>query len=154
GRPADHGDAPVTATVLASGLVARTREIEPPPELLDSLAPDGFAWLEDGAGFVTAGIAARVPATDAAAALAGIDVDDFVNQPGTGALAVGALPFDAATPGELVVPACATGLTADGRAWRTEIGPLDTRTPPAPDGDHGRPTRFTVESRVSAAAWR
>ena len=50
----------MTATSIAAGLVARTREVEPPGDLLDSLSPDGFAWLTDGSGFVTSGVAARV----------------------------------------------------------------------------------------------
>ncbi len=38
--------------VLADGEVA---------DLLDVLDPDGFAWIRNGAGFVTAGVAARIP---------------------------------------------------------------------------------------------
>jgi isochorismate synthase len=142
----------VTATVLAAGLVARTREIEPPADLIHELAPDGFAWFEDGAGFVTSGAAVRVPAAGAGAALANIEVEDPISRPGTGALAVGALPFDGAAGGELVIPARVTGVTTDGRAWRTEIGPpLDARLPRTPDS---AASRFTVESRVSRPAWR
>jgi menaquinone-specific isochorismate synthase len=144
----------VTATFLAAGrstaLVARTREIDPPADLLDELAPDGFAWLEDGAGFVTSGVAGRVAAADAPAVLAAIDVDDPLGLPGTGALAVGALPFDAAAAGELVIPARVTGVEGDGRAWCTEIGaPLPVRTPQV-----AAATRFTVEGRVDRASWR
>ena len=142
----------MTATVIAAGLIARTRDIEPPADLIDELAPDGFAWFEDGAGFVTSGAAVRVPAAGAGAALANIEVDDPISRPGTGALAVGALPFDAAVGGELLIPARVTGLATDGRAWRTEIGPrLDARTPRARSP---RATRFTVESRVARPAWR
>ncbi len=142
----------MTATVLASGLVARTREIEPPADLTQELEPDGFAWLEDGAGFVTAGTAARVPAARARAALAGIAVDDPIGETGTGVLAVGSLPFDDAVNGELVIPARVTGITPDGRAWRTEIGPApDSGAPPAPN--QWSPSRFAVESRVSRSMW-
>jgi hypothetical protein len=116
----------MTATSVAAGqssaLVARTREIDRPADLVDELDPDGFAWLEDGTGFVTAGIAARVAAADARAVLARIDVDDPVTRPGTGAVAVGALPFDATATGELVIPARVVGVDTDGRAWCTEIG--------------------------------
>jgi len=140
----------LTATSLTAGLVARTREIDPPRDLLDELAPDGFAWLEGGAGFVTSGVAARVTAVDAGAVLARIEVDDPLAHLGTGALAVGALPFDAAATGELVIPARVIGVDADGRAWCTEIGPpLAVRAPQAPAA-----TRFTVESRVDRASWR
>jgi menaquinone-specific isochorismate synthase len=139
----------MTATSVAAGLVARTREVERPVELLDSLAPDGFAWLTDGAGFVTSGIAARVPAGDVDRVLASIEDDDPLSRPGTGAVAVGSLPFRDAARGELVIPASVTGLDADGRAWRTEIGstaPLAPSAVPAP-------SRFSVEGRVSRTEW-
>jgi menaquinone-specific isochorismate synthase len=140
----------VTATFLTADLVAHTREIEPPADLVDELAPDGFAWLEDDAGFVTSGVAARFPAADAGPVLARIEVDDPIARPGTGALAVGALPFDAAAAGELVVPRRITGLDADGRAWRTEVGsPLSARAPRAPEATH-----FTVEGLVARPVWR
>jgi menaquinone-specific isochorismate synthase len=143
----------MTATSIAAGqsaaLVGRTRAIEPPARLLDALAPDGFAWLQDGTGFVTAGVSARVPTALAGRVLAGIDIDDAVDARGTGAIAVGALPFGDAAGGELAIPAAVTGVDADGRAWRTEIGPSVPATsrplPPA--------TRFSVEGGVSRSAW-
>jgi menaquinone-specific isochorismate synthase len=139
----------MTATSIAAGLVARTREIEPPGELLDSLSPDGFAWLTDGSGFVTSGIAARVRTGDIDRVLAGIEDDDPVSRPGTGAIAVSSLPFRGAAQGELVIPASVTGLDADGRAWRTEIGSTEPFTPSAVPA----PTRFSVEGRVSRTEW-
>ena len=71
----------MTATSIATGLVARTREVEPPGDLLDSLSPDGFAWLTDGSGFVTSGVAARSRAGDVDRVLAGIESDDPVSRP-------------------------------------------------------------------------
>jgi menaquinone-specific isochorismate synthase len=139
----------MTATSLAAGLGARTRPVDPPERLLDALAPDGFAWLSDGSGFVTSGVAARVPAGNVDRVLAGLEVDDPVARPGTGAVAVGALPFRGAASGELVIPASVTGIDADGRAWRTEIGP----TPPRVTGAPPAPTRFSVEGRVSRSEW-
>jgi isochorismate synthase len=139
----------MTATSLAAGLGARTRPVDPPERLLDALAPDGFAWLSDGSGFVTSGVAARVPAGNVDRVLAGLEVDDPVARPGTGAVAVGALPFRGAASGELVIPASVTGIDADGRAWRTEIGP----TPPFVTGAPPAPTRFSVEGRVSRSEW-
>jgi menaquinone-specific isochorismate synthase len=139
----------MTATSTTAGLVARTREIDPPDCLLDALAPDGFAWLGDGAGFVTAGVAARVPAADADRVLAGMDVDDPVACPGTGAVAVGALSFADAGRDELVIPSSVTGVDENGRAWRTDIGRAPRVHPPwaAP------PSRFSVEGCVSRATW-
>ena len=117
----------MTATSIAAGLVARTREVDPPADLVDSLSPDGFAWLTDGSGFVTSGVAARVPAGDVDRVLAGIENDDPVSRAGTGAIAVGSLPFRGSAQGELVIPASVTGFDSDGRAWRTEIGPRRSR---------------------------
>ena len=139
----------MTATSIAAGLVARTREVEPPGELLDSLSPDGFAWLTDGSGFVTSGIALRVRAGDVDRVLAGIEIDDPVSRPGTGPIAVSSLPFRDAAQGELVIPASVTGLDADGRAWRTDIGSTAAFAPIAAPV----PTRFSVEGRVSRTDW-
>jgi len=141
----------MTATSTAAALVARTRPVEPPGRLLDALAPDGFAWLRDGNGFVTAGVAARVLAPLAGRALAGIEVDDSVHEPGTGAIAVGALPFADAAGGELTIPATVTGVDGSGRAWRTEIGPLAPRS--ATVSRRAPATRFSVEGRVPRASW-
>jgi len=139
----------MTATSVAAGLVARTRDVEPRRELLDSLSPDGFAWFANGSGFVTSGIAARVRAGDVDRVLAGIENDDPVSRPGTGAIAVSSLPFRGAAQGELVIPSTVTGLDADGRAWRTDIG----STPPFAPSAMPAPTRFSVDGRVSRTEW-
>ena len=136
-------------TALATHLVARTRAIDPPAQLLDHLGPDGFAWLNDEAGMVTAGVAARVTAEDASAVLAAVAGDDEVGLPGTGALAAGALPFGSAARGSLVIPARVVGIAPDGTAWRTEIAPVDES--PSPSG--ATPTRFDVRSRQSREEW-
>jgi len=140
----------VTAAPVAVGLVARTRETDPPADLLDALAPDGFAWVTEAGRFVTSGVAARVPAEQAEDALAVVEVDDEVGLPGTGAIAVGALPFHEAMGGELVVPARVVGVSAGGRSWVTEIGPVGAPPPlPRPPA----PTRYVVETRMSRAEW-
>ena len=139
----------MTATSVAAGLVARTRAVDRPGDLLDSFSPDGFAWLSDGSGFVTSGVAARVRAGDVDRVLAGMEVDDPVARAGTGAIAVSALPFRDASAGDLVIPASVAGVDADGSAWRTEIG----TTPPFASSATPPPTRFSVEGRVSRAEW-
>jgi isochorismate synthase len=139
----------MTATSVAAGLAARTRAVDRPGDLLDSFSPDGFAWLSDGSGFVTSGVAARVRARDVDRVFAGMEVDDPVARAGTGAIAVGALPFHDASAGELVIPASVVGVDADGCAWRTEIG----STSPFASNATPPPTRFSVEGRVSRAEW-
>jgi menaquinone-specific isochorismate synthase len=128
-----------------------TRAIPPPDDLVDHLGPDGQAWLHDGRGFVTRGVAARVDVEEAEAMLADIEVDDPLGWPGTGPLAVGALPFDPAAPGSLVIPSVLIGRTSDGRGWITEVGaprPLE----------HGatsdvEPTRWQITSPLDRRRW-
>ena len=132
-----------------SGLVARTRPLAESVDPLSMLVPDGFAWSHDGVEFATAGVLARVPVDDVDAALGAIEVDDPVGSPGTGAIAVGALPFDTRAPAELVIPATVIGRDADGRAWITELGPAHPRTTPP----HSDPTRFAVTRATDRATW-
>ena len=98
---------------------------------------------------VTSGVAARLAPADTAAVLAAVAVDDAVGLPGTGAIAVGALPFDPGADGELVIPARVFG-ALDGRAWLTEIGPSRRDV----DADVVPPTRFTVAAPRSRDEWR
>jgi len=131
-------------------LRATTRPFDPPRELLDARGSDGAAWLHDGAGFVTSGIVARIDPLRAPSWLARLDHDDAVGRPGTGPLAIGALPFDHAGSGTLVVPRRVVGRDAEGRGWLTEIGPHPVTTHaarPAP------PTTFDVRERMTRAEW-
>lgn len=143
-------------TTLATRLPrlhAVTRPLTPPDDLLDALGPDGNAWLRDGSGFVTRGVAARIDADAAEAALAALEIDDPLGWPGTGPLAVGALPFDPTQPASsLVIPSVVVGRTADGRGWVTAVGDGPTRRAPAL-ADH-EPTRWHVASPAGRDAWR
>lgn len=130
-------------------LLVRTQEIDPPADLLDGLGTDGFAWLDGTGGLVTSGIAARLATADVTRSLAAMTIDDPLARPGTGAIAVGALPFTG--PGELVVPKTVTAVAADGTAWHTEIGPADTTGPNG--SDRSRPSVFAVESVQSREDW-
>lgn len=105
-------------------LVARTRKLDIAQtwdQTLQTLGSDGYAWIQDGVGFVTSGVIARVAVNDAAAALATIVVENDLELPATGAIAVGALPFDVTDRSELVIPARVTGHSANGVQWTTEI---------------------------------
>src|SRR5947208_13995592 len=110
----------MTATSIAAGLVARTRAVDRPGDLLDAFSPDGFAWLTDGSGFVTSGVAARVRAGDVDRVLAGIEVDDPVARAGTGAIVVSALSFLGAVAGELMIHSVDIGVDVDWTVWRTQ----------------------------------
>jgi menaquinone-specific isochorismate synthase len=147
------------AALRSDGLRAVTREVDPGPggpgaSLLASLGTGGFAWLQgSGAtatGFVTSGEVARIPAADVDGLLESVVVDDEVGVPGTGAIAHGALAFDPAAGGELVVPARVFGTTGDGRAWRTEIGPATVTSV----ATQAPPTRFDVRAVDTRDGWR
>lgn len=60
-----------------------------------------------------------------AEALASIEVDDADPAPGTGPVALGALPFDRSAAATLVVPRVLHGRSAEGRRWTTTITAAD-----------------------------
>jgi len=142
----------MTASPARARYRAVTRETEPRADVRDALGAlgrDGFAWLHHGTRLVASGVAARVSPPDVPATLLAVEADDPVGLPGSGPVAVGALPFDPEAPGELVIPARVLG-QVDGRAWITELEPvtdgaLGTRPPPA---------RFSVVGTQSRAEWR
>lgn len=144
----DHGAHAATGTG-AVGLRAVTRALDRVDDLLDALGPDGFLWAEDGVGIATGGVAATVAAEDVTETLAAIDTDDEVGRPGTGPVAVGALPFDPSVPGRLTIPARVVGRDHRGAGWITHIGPpLEPVPATAP-----RPTWFTVRAVQQRAWW-
>jgi len=142
-------DRSVHASVTTDGLHAVTRALDGVDDLLDALGPDGFVWSEGGAGLATSGVAARVRADRVTDVLATVDVDDEVRRPGTGPVAVGALPFDRDAEAVLTVPARVVGRDTDGRGWITHIGPrLESAPAPLP-----RATRFTVRAVEQRGWW-
>jgi menaquinone-specific isochorismate synthase len=149
----------------STGLVSRTRPLPDTGDVLDVLGRGGFAWIHDRAGLATAGVAARIPVGtgperfgEACSAvdelLAGADVDDPLRLPGTGPLAVGAIPFADDVAGELVVPALVVGRTADGRAWITETGPaLEAAAPEDQSRSPAAPIRLVRGNGEGRHAW-
>jgi menaquinone-specific isochorismate synthase len=105
-------------------------------DLLAAAGRDGVLWQHEGSGLAGRGVALRIELpsglTDAAAVagvtgrLAAIQHSgDGVAGPGTGAVALGALPFAREAPGTLVVPRVVIG-RRDGEAWITTVaGPGD-----------------------------
>ena len=94
--------------------------------------PTGFAWLHHQTRIVASGVVARLAPDDVAAALAAIEADDPLGVPGTGALAVGALPFDPAVRR---------------RARRAGAGRRRARRPGVGHRDRARSTADAVEPR-------
>ena len=66
--------------------------------------------------------AATVLVTEIDSVLATIEVDDEVQQPGTGPVAFGSLPF-AGGGGVMTIPELVVGHAEDGARWITAIGP-------------------------------
>ena len=109
---------------------------EAPWDPLDLVGHDGILFDGPGLTLVGWGSAARPqlsgglldPAGRGAlsALLHDIAVHDEVDRPGTGPLALGALPFDRSAPGALCVPGVLLG-RSDGLSWLTVVGPDATR---------------------------
>jgi menaquinone-specific isochorismate synthase len=117
-------------------LVARTTRLEVDPDGVDLIAfagPDGLLWSHDGVSLAGRGVAARVPVDDVEAMLDAIEVDeDGVDGPGTGAVAIGALPFLPTPAATLTIPEQILGCRRDGCVWSTIIGaPYAPRPGPA-----------------------
>jgi menaquinone-specific isochorismate synthase len=99
-------------------------------DLLAAAGSDGVLWQHEGFGLAGRGVALRIELprglTDTAAvagvadSLAAIQGGDDVAGPGSGAVALGALPFVRDAPGVLIVPRVVIG-RRDGEAWITTI---------------------------------
>jgi menaquinone-specific isochorismate synthase len=100
---------------------AVTRPLAREVDLNDVARGDGYLFVRDGVGLAGRGVAARVSLADAPSFLAGLDRDDHVRQPGTGPVALGAIPFTPAAPADLVVPGVVVGKGPDGHRWVTTI---------------------------------
>lgn len=140
-------------------LVARTRHLDLKPDLVRVAGADGFVvpGTTPGTGMAGFGVArvVEIDTADPSAAdvvarvLRAIATDDEVGRAGTGAVAIGALPFVPGQPATMAVPAFVVGVDQDG-AWVTTIGAgaevtdtddmvrerLSAPVPPTPDGFH------------------
>ena len=101
-------------------------------DLNDVARGDGYLFVRDGVGFAGRDVAARVPLSEVAAALAAIEHVDEVG--GVHPVALGVVPFEATLPCELVIPRVLVGKAADGRQWVTTIddASTDLTVPPRP----------------------
>jgi menaquinone-specific isochorismate synthase len=118
---------------VTAGLHARTVPLEYGPDALQFDGSPTVLFDRPGLTLVGWGTAQLVAATEAAAALAAIPCEDAVRCPGSGPVALGALPFVGAMDGYLVIPRFAMGISrdADGvtRRWATAVGPADAALP-------------------------
>jgi isochorismate synthase len=161
------GTDPADRSQPAPALQARTERLDLDLDPIEVAGEHGVLWTHGRIGFSGRGEALRirVPAGDPAAAsaavhdaLGAIEVDDPIGLPGTGPVAIGALPFDPRREGWLVVPEVLVGRAEDGTRWMTTVGPpgaprrlphLDVST----DEMSPYPTRFTVTSPRSPDEW-
>lgn len=156
-------------------LIATTVALPEPPDLLAHAGGEGLLFRSEEGGVAAHGEALRLELphglSDAVAVaeiqrtLAAIVTEDAVEIPGTGPLAVGALPFDPAGPGHLVIPRRIFGRAGD-VGWLTTVEPYDAGPRPvvldtalealvpdqAPAGDP--PDRFELVPTMAHAEWR
>ncbi len=134
-------------------LVARTRRLDLEVDLVELAGESGLVWQRGRSGFAGRGTAITVPVTagdptsSAAAAhavLATIEVDDHLDLPGTGPVALGALPFDPALDGSLAVPELLVGRSEDGTRWVTTVTSPD-------DPAFGREPHEVLDELLSGA---
>lgn len=144
-------------------------------DLLAAAGRDGVLWQHEGFGLAGRGVALRIELprglTDASAVaevagrLAAIRRGGDVAGPGTGAVALGALPFVRDAPGALVVPRVVIG-RRDGEAWittttRPGTGPSAARLADRMAADalggfadpRPAPSQFTLTSKMDHDAW-
>jgi menaquinone-specific isochorismate synthase len=150
-----------------SRLVARTVALEQPPELLAAAGDRGLLWRDERGGLVGSGVAARLELPNGISepdsvrrvseALEAIEAVDEVGLPGCGPVAIGALPFDPAGPGHLVIPHRIVGRSGS-QGWETIVsvpGQEPSAPWPAPVvGRSGAPDQFTLTSSMPQSEWK
>ncbi len=169
----------VSTSVDPAGLEAVTVVVEETPDLLAFAGCDGWLFADEHGGIAGRGEALRISlprglsdladVEAAAGTLRSIVTVDELGRPGCGPLALGALAFDPAEPGYLVVPAVVVGCDGD-VSWVTTVGPVASACsphggsapvkpradvldfPPRPAGSS--PERFTLTPTLSHADWQ
>jgi isochorismate synthase len=117
-------------------------------------ARSGLLWARQGFAVAGIGEAIRIEldrptgAAAAQAALAAFAGTNEVGVPGTGPLALAALPFDRFAKGELIVPSIVIGTSADGHRWLTITGPTDQQ----PDVEAALAQVANVRARIVPAS--
>lgn len=150
--------------VTPERLVATTVSLPEPPDLLAQAGDDGLLFRAEEGGLAARGEALRIdlpeglsdPSSVAAVSrvLGAIQTDDSVGVPGTGPVAIGALPFDPTAPGHLVVPRRIYGRRGDA-GWLTTVEARDAGPDPAAAPPAGQPPdRFELTPTLTHAEWK
>ncbi len=161
----------ISTSVDPAGLEAVTVPVDETQDLIAFAGSGGWLFSDDTGGIAGRGEALRInlphglcdPADVEAATekLRSIKSRGDLGRPGCGPLALGALPFDPAEPGYLVVPAVVFGRDGDA-SWITTVKPVASADPaadraadPAADPPAGSsPERFTLTPTLSHAEWQ
>jgi isochorismate synthase len=117
----------------ARGLHARTVPLDYGPDALQFDGGPTVLFDRPGLTVVGWGTALLVRAAEAPSVLAAIPCEDPVQLPGSGVVALGALPFTDDRAGTLVVPRFTMGIArdpdGDTRRWATAVGPVGEPLP-------------------------
>jgi menaquinone-specific isochorismate synthase len=120
-------------TVTDPELHARTVALDYGPDPLQFDGGPTVLFDRPGLTLVGWGTAVLVQAAEAAQVLAAIPSDDAVRRPGSGVVALGALPFLDTLSGHLIVPRFTMGIASDPdgttHRWATAVGPADLPLP-------------------------
>ena len=158
---------PVAGRSAAARPVLRARTVELPdaPDLIERAGEDGYLFRHEGGGLAGRGVALRIDLPEGLGddeatvsvtdALAAIRADDPLGRPGTGPVAIGALPFDPTAAGHLVVPQVVYGYDRHG-AWMTTVEvdggpPAEAVAEPAAPGRP--PEGFDLRSSLPHEEW-
>jgi menaquinone-specific isochorismate synthase len=151
--------------------VARTVPLATAPDLLEVAGRGGLLWRHEHGGMACSGEAFRLEFPQGIAdgravcqvndALRGIAIEDEVGLPGCGPIAIGALPFDPAAGGSLVVPRRVIGRRED-QAWLTMVEPAgappDPSEEPVAPATAGEPPEppdeFSLTPSLPHAEWK
>jgi menaquinone-specific isochorismate synthase len=127
----------------------------------------GLLWRDEHGGLAGSGVAARLELPNGLSdpdsirrvseALQSIETVDEVGLPGCGPVVIGALPFDPAAPGHLVIPQRIVGRSGS-HGWETIVTEASGQAPsPAPAtaaGRNGAPDQFTLTSALPQSEWK
>jgi menaquinone-specific isochorismate synthase len=126
-------DSGSTATTGSTGLHARSVPLEYGPDALQFNANPTVLFDRPGFTLVGWGTALMVDAAEATEVLASIPCDDRVQRPGSGVVALGALPFEEVLSGQVIVPRFTMGIARDAggetHRWLTVVGPEEDELP-------------------------
>ncbi len=153
-------------------LIATTVALPEPPDLLAQAGDAGLLFRTESGGLagrgealqvdLPRGLSDRATLAQVTDFLSAIVTEDAVCRPGTGPVVMGALPFDPAAAGHLVVPRRIFGRDGD-TGWLTTIEPYDAGPDPvllgregavSGAGDREPPDQFRLIPTMSHSEWK